>query len=241
MQVVILAGGLGTRLRAVAGDKPKSLVEVAGRPFIDYQLELLAAHHLRDIVICAGYGADQIEAYLSGGGDSGVSVRYSREDPEALLGTGGALVHALPLLDDAFFVLYGDSYLDTDYTAAVKAFEACGFEAMMCVFRNEGRWDHSNVRVSDDRVTFYSKHVPPGEADFIDYGLSAFRRAVIESYQDAPMPLDLAAVQRDLVGRDALAAFVVKERFYEVGKPEGLAELEAHLQDGGGKKGDVHA
>ena len=229
MQVVIIAGGLGTRLKAVAPDLPKALVPVAGRPFIDRQLELLKKNALLDVLLCVGHFADKIEKHVGDGSRFGMRVRYSYEDPAQLLGTGGALINALPLLHDTFFTLYGDSYLPTDYGAIVRAFEAGGWKALMSVYRNEGKWDKSNVRVEGGRVVFYSKGAKPGEADCIDYGLSAYRKSVIQAYREVTLPLDLARMQEDLVLRGEMGAFVVPDRFYEIGKPEGLAELDRLL------------
>lgn len=230
MQVVILAGGLGTRLRAIAPNVPKALVPVAGRPFIEHQFELLRASGLTDILLCIGMKGDMIERHVGNGGRFGMRVQYSREDPERLLGTGGALLNAWPMLEDEFFVMYGDSYLPTDYQAVAAAFHSRKPPAMMCVYRNQGRWDASNTRVADGWVVYYSKRAKPGEADYIDYGLSAYPRDTLEAYRDWPMPLDLAAIQEDLVRTGRLAAFEVRERFYEIGKPEGLRELEEYLQ-----------
>ena len=229
MQVVIIAGGLGTRLKAVAPNTPKALVPVAGRPFIDHQFDLLKKHGLADVLMCVGYFADQIEKYVGDGARFGMRVKYSFEDPARLLGTGGALINALPQLQDSFFTLYGDSYLPTDYRAVARAFENGRWKALMSVYRNEGKWDKSNVRVDGDRVAFYSKAAKPGEADCIDYGLSAYRKSVIQAYREVTLPLDLARVQEDLVVRGEMGAFVVSERFYEIGKPEGLAELDRLL------------
>lgn len=233
MQIVILAGGLGTRLRSVAPDTPKSLVSVAGKAFVEHQFDLLRKGGLKDVVLCVGHFGEKIERHVGDGSAFGMRVRYSREDPKALLGTGGALVNALPLLAEAFLVLYGDSYLPTDYRAVVSAFGKAGAAGMMTVFRNEGKWDSSNVRVAGGRVAFYSKAAKPGEADYIDYGLSALRRSVIEACRGLPKPLDLARILGDLVGRGEMAALEVRERFYEIGKPEGLAELDALLACGG--------
>ena len=229
MQVVIIAGGLGTRLKAVAPNTPKALVPVAGRPFIDHQFDLLKKHGLADVLMCVGYFADQIEKYVGDGSRFGMRVKYSFEDPARLLGTGGALINALPQLQESFFTLYGDSYLPTDYRAVARAFERGRWRALMSVYRNEGKWDKSNVRVDGDRVAFYSKAAKPGEADCIDYGLSAYRKSVIQAYREVTLPLDLARVQEDLVVRGEMGAFVVSERFYEIGKPEGLAELDRLL------------
>lgn len=232
MQVVIIAGGLGTRLKAVAPDLPKALVPVAGRPFIEHQLGLLKKNGLLDVLLCVGHFADKIERHVGDGSRFGLRVKYSYEDPAQLLGTGGALINALPLLQDSFFTLYGDSYLPTDYNAIVRAFESGGRKALMSVYRNEGKWDKSNVRVQGDRVVFYSKAAQPGEADCIDYGLSAYRKSVIQAYREVTLPLDLARLQEDLVLRGEMGAFVVPDRFYEIGKPEGLSELEAVLKSG---------
>lgn len=228
-QVVILAGGLGTRLRSVAGDRPKILVPVLGRPFVEWQFELLRRYRAADVLLCVGHGADQIEAYVGNGGRFGLQVRYSREDPTALLGTGGALVHALPALADRFLVLYGDSYLPVDYRDFARAFARCGKPVMMSVYRNAGRWDRSNVRVERGSVTFYDKNAPPGAADCIDYGLLGLSRDVIESRRTAGMPLDLATILGDAVRRGAVGAWMAPERFYEIGSPAGLADLEALL------------
>ncbi len=230
MQVVILAGGMGTRLRAVAGELPKALVPVAGRPFVEHQLELLVRGGLCEVLMCVGYKGHLIERHLGDGSRFDCRIQYSFEDPAQLLGTGGALLNALPLLAPAFLVMYGDSYLPTDYGAIVRAFEAAQTPAMMSVHRNEGKWDPSNVRISGDRVVYYSKAAEPGTADYIDYGLSAFRKSVIQTYREVTLPLDLARIQEDLVRRELMGAFVVAERFYEIGKPEGLAGLEEHLR-----------
>jgi N-acetyl-alpha-D-muramate 1-phosphate uridylyltransferase len=230
MQTVILAGGLGTRIRSIAGNLPKSLIPVAGRPFIGHQLDLLTSSGQRDIVLCLGVGADQVERYVRDGAPWGLRVRCLREDPGQLLGTGGALVHALPLLDEQFMVLYGDSYLPLDYRAFVSDFEQRELDASTCVYRNLGRWDRSNVRVEQGRVVFYSKSARPGEADYIDYGLTAYRKRALEAFRHGPVPLDLERVWTDLIQRNALGAFVVSQRFYEIGSPEGLRELDEHLR-----------
>ena len=229
MQVVILAGGLGTRLRALAPDTPKALMPVAGRPFIEHQFALLRRNGLTEVLLCVGHLAEAIEARVGDGARFGMRVAYSREDPAHLLGTGGALVRALPALRPTFLVLYGDSYLPTDYAAVIRAFESSSCRALMTVFRNRGRWDPSNARVDGRLVVFYSKKARPGEADCIDYGLSAFRREAIEDYCGEPLPLDLARIQGDLVAAGQMAALEVRERFFEIGKPEGLADLEREL------------
>lgn len=232
MQMVILAGGLGTRLRSVAPDTPKILVPVAGRPFVEHQFALLRRCGIERVLLCVGHLGDRVEAAIGNGARWGMQVSYAHEDPARLLGTGGALLNALPQLEPMFLVMYGDSYLPVDYAAFARWFTGTTYDAAMTVFRNEGRWDPSNTRIEGDRVVFYSKKAAPGEAPYIDYGLSAYRRGTLERYQGQPLPLDLAKVQGDLVQAGRLGAFEVHERFYEVGKPEGWAELDEKLKSG---------
>lgn len=232
MQALILAGGMGTRLRSVAPDTPKSLVPVAGKPFIEHQFDLLRRNGLTEVVLCIGHLGEHIERHVGDGARFGIRVQYSREDGGQLLGTGGALVNALPLLQEAFMTMYGDSYLPIDYRAMIRWFVESSWPAAMSVYRNREQWDKSNTRIEGDRVVFFSKTAKRHEADCIDYGLTIFRKTVIALYSDAPLPLDMAVIQAELVARGELGAYVVTQRFYEIGKPEGLAELDALLRQG---------
>lgn len=232
MQVVILSGGLGTRLKALGLDQPKAMVTVFHMPFVEHQLALLRKQGFTDVLMCTGHLGEQIEGFVGDGSAFGMAVQYSKEDPQSLLGTGGALIHALPKIADAFLLIYGDSYLPTNFKSMMEWSIRSGYPAVMSVYRNSGRWDKSNTRISGDRVSFYSKKAVPGECDYIDYGLSYFKRSVLEAHSGSPLPLDLSVVQEDLCTTRRLGAFVVEERFYEVGTPEGIAELEAYFEGG---------
>src|SRR5689334_12852457 len=155
----LLAGGLATRLRPITEKVPKAMVEVAGRPFIDHQLALLRRNGVRRVVLCLGYLGEQVERHVGDGSDRGLEVRYSH-DGERLLGTGGALLRAAPLLGPAFWVLYGDSYMDIDYAAVLRHFAAGGQDGLMTVLHNEGRWDRSNVVFQNGRLLCYEKRAP---------------------------------------------------------------------------------
>src|ERR1700746_2162223 len=140
----ILAGGLATRLRPVTEKIPKALVEVAGRPFLEHQIELLKRNSVEEVVLCVGYLGQMIEQRYGNGETVGIRIRYSYDGPK-LLGTGGALKRALGLLPDAFFVLYGDAYLPVDYQAVAATFREGDKPALMTVFANADAWDTSNV------------------------------------------------------------------------------------------------
>ena len=222
LPVAILAGGLATRLRPITEKIPKSLVQVAGEPFLAHQLRLLHSRGIRRAVLCVGHLGEMIERDF-GSAAFGVELRYSFDGPK-LLGTGGAIRQALPLLGDAFFVLYGDSYLPIDYAAVAAAWRASGQPALMTVFRNEGAWDTSNVEFTGEKIIRYDKRERTPAMLHIDYGLSVFTAAV---FADRPPgeALDLADLQRDLVAQGRMAGHEIRERFYEVGSHSGLAEL----------------
>ena len=227
LPVAILAGGLARRLGDLARETPKSLVDVGGKPFAVRQLELLRRHGIDDVVFCLGHLGEQVEATVGDGSAFGMRVRYSY-DGERLLGTGGALRQAAPLLGPACFVLYGDSYLECDYRAVAGAFAAGGCDALMTVLRNDGRWDRSNVLYENGRIVRYDKANATPEMRHIDYGLGVLKTSILEAYP-AGGPLDLVTVYQDLVVRGQLAAYEVADRFYEVGSPAGLEELRRHV------------
>ncbi len=228
-QVLILAGGKGTRVQRLSEGKPKSLITVAGKPFLAWQIELLKATNITDIVLCVGHLGSQIEQFAGDGSSWKVHIRYSREDPDLLMGTGGAIVKALPLLNPVFGVLYGDSYLPFDFFRPFLAIEVNEAAALMCVHKNSNKWDRSNVRVDGDTVVCYSKNTMDESVDSIDYGFSVFSREVFQNYAPLNRHLDLAEIITKLVEERQLKAMIVSERFYEIGKPEGIAELNDHL------------
>jgi NDP-sugar pyrophosphorylase family protein len=227
LPVAILAGGLGTRLQPITEKIPKSLVRVAGKPFIVHQLELLRRNGVSHAVLCVGAMGEMIEAELGDGHALGVRLSYSF-DGAKLLGTAGALKRALRLLGDAFFVLYGDSYLDIDYQAAARAFRKAGKLGLLTVYRNRGLYDRSNIVFTAGRIVQYDKAQVTPEMEYIDYGLGVLRdRALDQVPEDEPY--DLADLYRELVARDQLAALEVDRRFYEIGSPEGLAQMDAMI------------
>lgn len=226
--VAILAGGMATRLRPLTETIPKALVSVAGAPFLTHQLRLLHSGGLRRIVICAGYLGEMIAAEIGDGGNLDLRIEYSFDGPR-LLGTGGALKQALRLLGRRFLVLYGDSYLPIDYREVAAAFAAGDKTGLMTVYRNQGRWDASNVQFEAGQILRYDKKHRTPEMHHIDYGLGILRPESLASWPDDE-PFDLADVYGRLLAEKQLAGYEVTERFYEIGSAQGLAELDAFLR-----------
>ena len=227
LPIAILAGGLATRLRPLTEKIPKALVEVAGEPFAFHQLRLLARHGFADAVFLTGYLGERVEEAVGDGARFGMRVRYVPDGP-VLLGTGGAIAHAAPALGPRFAVIYGDSWLEFDYRAAIVAFETDGHPALMTVFRNEDPAHANNVEFDGGEILAYSKSARTPRMRHIDYGFSAFRAEVFAGLP-TDSPTDLAVVTEDLARRRLLAGFEVNHRFHEVGSFTGFAELEAHF------------
>ena len=159
----------------------------------------------------------------------GVQIEYSFDGP-TLLGTGGALIRALPKLGDAFYVLYGDSYLPVNYRAVGEFFLEKDHLCLMTVFENRGRYDASNVWFEHGKIRVYDKHNALPQMRHIGYGLGVFRAKACQSFASDTI-VDLAEIQKSLVEKGQLLGYEITQRFYEIGSPSGLIELDSLLKN----------
>jgi len=225
--VAILAGGLATRLRPITRTVPKALVDVAGKPFIVRQLDYLREQGITHVVLCVGYLGEMIRDVVGCGHRYGLSVSYS-EDGTTLLGTGGALTKATPLLGDEFFVLYGDSFLPVDFSYVKEVYQSSRQPALMTVMKNNNQWDSSNVLFIDGQLREYNKKSPRPEMTYIDYGLGVISGSLFKQ-RPVGEPFDLSDLYRDLSLRGQLAGLEMHQRFYEIGSYAGLKETEEYF------------
>ena len=229
LPVAILSGGLATRMRPMTETIPKALLLVAGLPFVHYQLAQLARQGVKKVVICVGYLGEMIEADVGDGSRFNIEVLYSH-DGNKLVGTGGALKKAINLLGDEFFVLYGDSFLPIDFSAVEAKFKQANKPALMTIFQNQGQWDSSNVEFENGNLIEYNKHQPNSRMKYIDYGLSVIAADSLKNPEWGNV-FDLSLVFHSLSRQSQLAGLEVFERFYEIGSPSGLADLEGFIRD----------
>jgi NDP-sugar pyrophosphorylase family protein len=227
LSVAILAGGLATRLRPITKEIPKSLIEVAGKPFIFHQLEYLRRQGINSVVLCIGFLGEMIQEAVGDGSQWGMRVSYSH-DGSSLQGTGGALRLALPLLGEVFFILYGDSYLPINFSEVEKTYAASGKKGLMTVLKNKNRWDRSNVEFDVGKIIEYNKTIIRPQMHYIDYGLSLLQGSVLKVYP-AGQSLDLSKVYNDLSLAGELAGHEVFDRFYEVGSHQGIADIQSYF------------
>jgi len=236
MQCVVLAGGLGRRMLPHTESLPKSLLLVAGRPFVDWQLAWLAAERVDHVIMSIGYRGDMIRRYLGNGSRFGLRVSYVDEG-DVPLGTGGALrlVVDQELAASNFFVLYGDSYLPIHLNEIENSYAMQAAPVLMTVYRDREGLEHPNAVFDGVMVTRYQKGLrnPPDDMQFVDYGISVWQRDTVAAMVPKGAPADLADLYVVLSGSGQLAGWEAQERFYEIGSPKGLNDLESLLRTGG--------
>jgi NDP-sugar pyrophosphorylase family protein len=228
--VVVLAGGLGTRVAHLTGSSPKALLPIDGRPFLDFKLAELVAAGAEHIVVLVGHGAEEIRTRVEAQ-PCGASVTLVEDGP-ALLGTGGAVRRASDRLPERFWVTYGDTLLDVPLRQVEEWIVDRGLPAAMTVLHNRDQWETSNVSIESDRVVAYEKGSEPGTHDYLDYG-ALWLPAHAFSDEALPDAFDLGMVVERLVQAGDLGAWVVEHRFHDVGTEAAWQETDRWAKDSG--------
>jgi MurNAc alpha-1-phosphate uridylyltransferase len=228
LPIAILAGGLATRMMPLTQSTPKALLDVAGKPFIHWQLEYLKQQGANEVVLCIGHLGELIEASVGDGTKFGLNVSYSFDGP-SLLGTGGSIKRALPYLGEVFMILYGDSFLPIDFKLTEITFTNQNKPALMTILKNDNRWDKSNVQFKDHEIIEYNKKKNRSDMEYIDYGLSILSANCIYDFSESDV-FDLSDLYHDLSMKKNLAGLEVKERFFEIGSETGLKETRNYFK-----------
>lgn len=231
---VILAGGLGTRLRSVLPDTPKPMAAVDGRPFLEYLLAQVCQAGLTDVVLCVGHKAEVIENHVADGRKYGLRIRYSRE--RELLGTAGALSQATNLIQsDPFLVANGDSYCDVEIHELLKEHQTRDAVATIVVnwVEDQSRYGGAVLGPEDTVVRFAEKTISgPG---YINGGIYVLKRAVL----DLVPPGQYCSIEHDvfpLLAGHGLYAFKTSGTFIDIGTPAELERARRLLKDVAGGK-----
>lgn len=231
LPVVVLAGGLATRLRPITEKIPKSLITINNIPFVLHQLNLFRQNGIDHVHFCLGHLGEMVEKVVEESTFSNtMKITYSY-DGETLLGTGGAIKKTLSALPDKFFVTYGDSFLDIDYQSVELRFLKSVHEnyGLMTVFKNSNQFDTSNVIFENSRIILYSKKQLTDKMDYIDYGLGILRKSHFNAYPDET-PFDLSDIYEKLSVNGELIGYEVHERFYEIGSVKGIEDLSIYIK-----------
>ncbi len=223
MQIVVMAGGYGTRMLPYTEKVPKSMLLVNEIPFVNYQLALFKKYGITKVVFCLGHLGEKLKTHIGNGERWGLDISYSWER-ENLLGTGGALKNAYKLLDDVFLFTWGDSYVQTDYSSFLKLHCKSSLPVSIGVYKNDNRWDKSNVNFKNNKIVVYGKNLKSDEIQYIDVGLSAFYLDYLDLIPDGVVSLD--TLWKELSNEDKLGGIEIYERFYEIGSKNGYEEFE---------------
>ena len=229
LPVLILAGGLAKRVRPITNNIPKSLIEINGKPFINWQLKYLSSQGIKKVILSIGYLGEKIENYVGNGEKYDLEVKYSY-DGKDLLGTGGAIKKAFPLLEKNFFVLYGDVFLPIEYLKIENFFYQNKEKPLITIFKNDNRWDRSNIIYEKNRIIEYNKFTNKTNMKYIDYGLSILNKEIFGLYKEVNK-FDLSKMMHFLSINDNLNGFIVDKRFYEIGSYDGIKETEIFLSN----------
>jgi len=222
-----MAGGLATRLRPLTEDTPKSLILIEGKPFLQYQIELLNRNGIKEIVLCLGYMGNKIEDYFGNGNRFGVKIKYSYEDN--LLGTGGALKLVEPHLDEHFFLIWGDSYVRLDYQE-MYAFHIKNdrkFEVTMAIFYNIRNYDKSNIAYEHGKIKKYEKH-SKDVLKYIDAGIMVINKELLERIPVSRV-FQIEEIFSQLAKQEKIQPFLIKKRYYEIGSIKGLNQFKKFI------------
>jgi NDP-sugar pyrophosphorylase family protein len=231
MNVLILAGGLGTRIQPLYPDLPKGMIAFAGKPFLEYQMRLLARSGFQHFVLCVGHRREQIVEYFGDGSALGLKIEYAVESIP--LGTAGALRNAAKYFRDPVLVMNGDTFLEIDYRALVDAHAArSGAIGTLAVVEMADRSRYGQIALdADGRVGgFAEKVAPKNEALYASCGVYVLEPRILEYIQpDQKVSLELEVFPAVLAARQALYGFRTKEIFVDIGTPEGYRMLKSKL------------
>jgi len=228
LQVAIVCGGMSTRLQPLTANRPKSMVDVLGKPFIDHQLSLLKENGVKDVVLCIGKFGDQIRDYVKNGEKWDISVKYS-EDGSKLLGTGGALKKAERFLNDNFIMMNGDSYLDIDYKKVLKKYYFEENPILMTVYKATDEQHHRNVCVKYKKIVAYDKTGEHIGLNYIDYGFTPMQKWLLRDFPPGEV-FDFSNIYLQMIQVKSISCYRSRQVFHEIGSYKGLEETSDYIK-----------
>ena len=227
LPIVILAGGLATRLKPLTEKIPKAVVKVAGLPFIFWQLQLLKKQNFKNVIISTGYLGEKIKSLVGNGNKFGLKISYEN-DGEKLLGTGGALKKMLDKLPEYFFVMYGDTFLPINFKIIENKFLKIKKKNLMVVLKNNNKWANSNVSYENHQIISYSNKSQNKDLSYIDYGLSILCKKSFLDIEEKTFGLEKIFLK--LISQNKLFGHKTNKRFYEINTVSSLKVTEVFLE-----------
>ena len=228
--VVILAGGLATRLGKLTEKIPKSLIQINSNPFVYWQLKLLKESEFSEVYLLVSHFGNQILDFIGDGSKFDLKVNYIF-DGEVSLGTGGAILKNLSKLPEKFFLLYGDSYLDIDYLKMEKHFLQEESDYLMGVCPKTHQYNFTpNVQFSSGKVLRYSKVSSTSSMKHEDFGVSIISKSVFMNLKGEEYK-DLGSIMSVLADQGIITGYLFQEKYYEVGSEIGIELTTKYLRE----------
>jgi len=233
IQTVILAGGAGTRLRPLTKNIPKPMALVAGRPFLEYQIEMLRENGLTSLLFLIGYRGEQISSHFGDGKDFGVRITYSQE-PEPL-GSGGALKLAYQKLESSFLLLYGDSYLSLDYRDFIQGFVDSKKKAAVGAYHYRDAGDRGddarhNLCINKNGVVLrFAQNSDDEDLNYVESGVMALKKEVIDLLPGKHANSLGEVLFPALIEQGDVVAYITDKRFYDIGTPARITRAEQYF------------
>ena len=223
-EVIILSGGKGTRLNKITKKIPKCLIEFNGKPFLYYQLHYLKKNNIKNVILSVGYKARLIKEYVRKEIDF-INVKIV-SDGKKLLGTGGAILKSIKFLKDQFFVIYGDSYINF----RLKEFKKVKKFSIMAIYKNENKYDLSNVEIMKNNFIIYDKFKKKKEYKYIDYGVSFLDKNIFKGFNKTKR-FDLSVLVQKISRDRKLKGLIIKKRFFEIGSYNGIKKFDNFVKN----------
>lgn len=225
--ILILAGGLGSRVAHISGDYPKSMIKIGEKYFIEHQIKLFNNAGFKDIIFSVGYKEKIIKDFIQQDKFQNINIR-AISDGSTPLGTGGAVINALSEVKNEFFVTYGDSFLDIDF----KSFylHSQKYECCMVTYQNHNKYDRSNCKYLKNGTLIYDKKAHDSDFDSIDCGMLYFKKSAFNNL-NFPESFDLADLLAFKSKEGKLQGFEIHKRFFEIGSESGIQDLTKYLKE----------
>lgn len=226
-QAVILAGGLGTRLRPLTNDRPKPMVEIAGKPFLEHLVELLKANGIEEIVMLLGYMPEKITEYFGDGAKFGIKIKYSIGDVD--WETGTRIKKAEKLLNNRFLLMYSDNYWPLDLAKLSAFHESAGLSATVTVYSNKDKFTRNNLKLINGLVEYYDPSRLKTDLNGVDIGFFILEKSILDLMPDSNFSFEKEILPA-LVADQNLSGFMTNHKYYSIGSLERLPITEEFLK-----------
>lgn len=227
-QAVILAGGLGTRMRPLTSTMPKPMIPIHGKPFLSYIIELLKKNDIIEIIILVGYLHEKIEQHFGNGERFGIKISYSYSPVDA--DTGTRLKNALPLFDQKILLLYGDNYWPLKLTELTDFYKKMHTKASIVVYSNLDSTTRNNVRLaSNSIVEAYDRTRKRSDLTGVDIGFFIFDKSVFRTLPEEDFSFEDLILPR-LIAKKQLAGFVTHHKYYGLSIHERIPIIEDYFR-----------